>query len=270
MRSHVAWAALIAIAACGYKSYDELFVAGQGGSANTGGRAQTGGAAGQGGSARPNTGGSAGSFAIDLIDSMEQDADGGSALPRVNGRTSGWFTYNDGTTSGWQEPRPGAFRMASIYPAPRDGSQWAARTFGNGFTSWGSSMGLNLKSGAAYDASAYAGVVFYAMVGDQAPTSSFRIAFPEPRTVASSDPSGLGACSSQCWDHFGKDIEPTKTWTSYTVLFAEARQIQPIATPAALDATHLIGISFELGPSAPFDLWIDDIAFVCKNASCAP
>jgi hypothetical protein len=250
----------LVVAACGYSDYAEMFApgydtsrgsggaAGAGGIAQTGGFAQTGGAA-QTGGYGPGTGGSTTGPGTSLIDDMEEDADGGSQLPPVNGRSGGWYTYNDGTIGGWQNPAL-PFTMTSIYPMPREGSQWAARTFGAGFTKWGAGLGVSLTTSGTYDASAYTGVVFYAMVGDQAPTSTFRILFLEPRTT----------CAG-CWDHFGKDLTPTKSWQRIAVLFAEAKQLQPTLTPAALDAAHLGDINFLFPPSKPFDLWVDDIAF---------
>jgi hypothetical protein len=270
MRRLFAWAPAVVLVACGYSDYAEMFApsygtaqgsGGAGGSAGTGAYVQAGGAAGVTGGSGPGVGGSTSSGGLDLIDDMEEDADGGSGVPRVNGRSGGWYTYNDGTRSGWQNPAT-PFTMTGIYPMPREGSRWAARTFGAGFTSWGAGLGLSLTSSGTYDASAYTGIVFYAMVGDQAPTTDVRIVFPEPRTIPTTDPSGVGKCTSPCWDHFGQDLKPTKSWQRITVVFADARQVQPVVTPAVLDTAHLTGIDWQAPPNKPFDLWVDDIAFM--------
>src|SRR5436190_6265902 len=59
-------------------------------------------------------------------------------------RKGNWFTLGDGTSS-QLVPAPGAPFTPTLIPGGRDGSDYAARMTGSGFTDWGALMGFNLN-----------------------------------------------------------------------------------------------------------------------------
>jgi hypothetical protein len=50
------------------------------------------------------------------------------------------------------------------------------------------------------------------------------------------------------------------------VLFADTAS--DAASLGALDPSHLITILLSVAGGTTFDFWIDDLAFICKNAGC--
>ncbi len=223
-----------------------------------------GGAAGAGGAA--GSAGAGGAGASDagaepppctaLLDDLE---DGDSAILRCEGRVGSWYTYNDGTRSGTQTPLPGR-PFVPVSPG-HDPSDYAAHVAGSGFVSRGAGMGfdLNLAPGGAklsYDASAYAGLTFWAKAA--APTHIY-VNVPDRNT----DREG-GVCEgSGCGDHFGEGLDLTTGWAQYTVMFSA---LSPdgwgVPAPSALDAAHVYSVEFHTAKSTVFDLLVDDIAFV--------
>ncbi|HMA92531.1 MAG TPA: hypothetical protein VKP30_07585, partial [Polyangiaceae bacterium] len=144
-----------------------------GGSVSNGGMATGGVLVGGSGGTAPatggvvNTGGTAPSTTAPpalqaVIDDLE---DGDGDLIQVGGRDGYWFTLNDGTTTGLQEPVWGS-RIRSAYRImDRGGSQYAAWTQGSGFTTWGAGFGLYLRTSARfYNAKRYQGITFWARV----------------------------------------------------------------------------------------------------------
>ncbi len=212
------------------------------------------------GDAQPTDGG----IAIEMIDDME--ANTGLVLA-VKGRSGAWFTYNDGTPSASQSPAAGGKFLPSMIAPARGASNYASRTDGSGFTTWGAGMGFNVNdppSGqnqgvrSTYDASAYAGFVFWARV-ETGTTAAVRFNVPNKDT----DPAG-GVCSPQsaCSDYFGKNLILTETWTEYVIAYKDLQQLgwgQPVSS---FDPKTLYGCQFAVGANTTFDVWIDDIAFL--------
>jgi endoglucanase len=121
-------------------------------------------------------------------------------------------------------------------------------------------MGFNMRDPkSAYDASAFAGITFFAR---RAATSSSRVRvhFPDTNT----DPDGR-RCGDDCFNDFGRDIVLSEQWTSYTLAFAELAQFPEWGNPRPpqLDSSRLYGIQFRVKDhGAPFDVWIDQLAFI--------
>jgi len=202
--------------------------------------------------------------ATPLIDDMEH-TDG--AILNACGRQGYWYTYNDGTAGGAQTP----LAATSFLPSAIQGgrplgdsgvSVHAARTFGNGFTTWGAGMAFDLSSPGGgtklpYDASAYGGITFWARAG-AATQTSLRVNIPEVAT----DPVGH-SCAPKCNDHFGKTLTLTTAWAQYTLAFAGGDLSQSgWGTVATFDKSTLIGVQFQVAAGSTFDIWIDDIAFL--------
>lgn len=191
-----------------------------------------------------------------VIDDME---DGDAAIAAVEDRLGYWYTFHDATANATQTPDGTAFVMEPL-PAPRDGSTKAAHTTGSGFMDY-VGIGFNFKlmgtDKVVYDASGYTGITFWAKKA-QGSDGGIRVTLPDVNT----DPAGA-VCTTGCFDHFGTDIALTEDWAEYTLPFADLAQGgfgDP--APAAIDATKVYGVQFQLVPATgDFDYWIDDIAF---------
>ncbi|WP_433927211.1 hypothetical protein AB3662_29435 [Sorangium cellulosum] len=224
-----------------------------------------GGGGGAGGGAGGAGGGAGGAGASDagaepppctaLLDDLE---DGDSAILTCEGRVGSWYTYNDGTRSGTQTPLPG---RPFVPVSPGHASEHAAHVAGSGFTTRGAGMGfdLNLAPGGAklsYDASAYAGLTFWAKAA--APTHIY-VNLPDRNT----DREG-GVCEgSGCGDHFGEGLDLTTEWAQYTVMFSIlSTDGWGVPAPPAFDAAHAYSVEFHTAKSTVFDMLVDDIAFV--------
>lgn len=212
-------------------------------------------------SATTGTGG--GPQTIEMIDDME---DKDNAILPEGGRLGYWYTFNDGTEGATQNPPPDPdgtgetpFTMTALDPA-RGQSTYAARSWGSDFEDWGIGFGFDLNSvegaKAVYDASAYAGITFWAKLGPGSGTGAV-VLISDPGT----DPVG-GACSDLC-DPWKKDLAVTEEWQQFTIPFADMKQGgwgDPAGT-AQIDATKLYSIQFQITDAASFDVYIDDLAF---------
>jgi expansin (peptidoglycan-binding protein) len=191
-----------------------------------------------------------------LIDDFE---DGNATILSVAGRSGQWTAYNDATAGGTQTPKGSATPAAG----GANSSGFALHTTGSGFTSWGAGVQLdfnNTGGGASsrmpFNASAYQGVSFYAKG-----SGAVRVELP---TLATTDSAGGGTCTTDCLNSHGQSITLTADWTLITVPFAKVAQ-EDWGTPAAFDASTLLGLAFKVPGSsdapATFDFWIDDLKF---------
>jgi hypothetical protein len=113
-----------------------------------------------------------------------------------------------------------------------------------------------------WDASDFSGVTFWAM----SPTRT-HITFTIP-TVETQDVAYDGECvpkdGLQCSDHFAASRSIGVTWVAYTIMFSEMRQ-RGFGVPApstTINPAKLLEINITFPPGQPFDVWVDDIAFV--------
>lgn len=198
---------------------------------------------------------------IDMIDDFE-DQDNGCL--RTAGRTGWWFAANDTAAGSARLPTP--FGMTTL---PNCANPTYAHIRGQGFTQWGSMLGLGIvQGGAQYDLSAYSGVRFWARIG-KANNKTVRFRLPDKDT----DPSGAtcdiaGANATVgCHNHFGKDLtELTADWKLITITFAELTQLAGWGKqiPTGFDPKTVYSLDFFISSNATFDLWVDDIAFIRK------
>ena len=125
-------------------------------------------------------------------------------------------------------------------------------------------MGFGLTpSTSAYDASQYRGLEFVAKRGPD--SSGFvRLKLPDVNTTPEA-----GKCE-ECYNDFGVDFEVTEEWVRYVVDFSDLKQEQGWGSPRPenVDATTLFGIQWQVvTKGAPFDIWVDDIAFLgCEES----
>lgn len=190
-----------------------------------------------------------------LIDDME---DGTQYILSDSERVGLWYTYNDASPSGIQEPALGfpMYRTRLPNGAPDPNSEipprecggnestpffaeeesctFVARTWGDGQRGWGAGMGVDIngEGGAKnpFDASAYGGIGFFAMgnVRDGALRVNIQDVRTTPESADAADRRGIGRCEASadgvptgpCNDHYGYQIELTNTWQWYEIPFS--------------------------------------------------
>jgi hypothetical protein len=189
-----------------------------------------------------------------LIDDFE---DGDGEIIRCAQREGPWFTYNDGSDGGVQDPAP---RMKFVPQASdRPGSKFAAHTSGKGFVERGAGMGLHLlrPKGAdqkrPFDASRFSGVRFWA-----------KAAAPLELQINVSDQNSepIGGVCERCYAHFHDEVTLTTEWAQHTVLFAEMHADDwGVPKQPSIDRSRIYTIEFHTPRSATFDLWIDHVEF---------
>ena len=182
-------------------------------------------------------------------------------LPNDN-RGGYWYTFRDkkGTTI---EPVAGEDGGTFAMSEGGHGSQFAARyhgKIGTGAPLFGG-MGMNfVDPKAAYDASKYAGISFWAKKGENS-TGKVRLKVPDVNT----DPEG-GSCT-ECFNDFGGDLNLTTEWKQYLYPWKAMKQMPGWGNPRKphITPSKIYGIQFQVNvPSANYDIYIDDLKFICQ------
>ena len=188
-----------------------------------------------------------------VIDDLE---DNDNKVEPLENRSGYWFTYVDalGTTLS-----PAPFAMS---PGGAGGSNFAAHISGKMGPSGNVYAGLGFnftEPKGPYDASAYKGISLRAKSGP-ASTRVVRLKVGDVNTAPE------GKICKNCYNDFGVDLTLTDDWVKYTIPFKAMMQ-QPgwgDPRPKAIDVSQLFGVQFaESQPGATFDVWIDDLQFVC-------
>ncbi|WP_437730776.1 hypothetical protein [Sorangium sp. So ce1335] len=230
----------------------------------------TGGASSATASAGPGGGGPVVPADVELIDDME---DGNGAIEEAGGRVGYWYSFNDGTGTQappvYTEEMPVGFLPEELMP-PRGQSTMAVHTLGSGFTQWGAGVRFSLNrpdtAVLPYDASAYAGIVFWAKLGDAGAVPTMTVSISD--TV--SQPAG-GICDEsagegdpdRCFDHWSHVASLGAEWSQVVIPFEGLAREGWGAEPAAqaIDLAALYAIEFRFGQGEVFDVYIDDIGF---------
>ena len=195
-----------------------------------------------------------------MIDDME---DGDPAICRSQGRQGGWFSFGDGS-GGAQTLTPNA-----VIDGARGASHRAVHFTGGGFTNWGAITGFNLNDDGLgrndYDAGGAGGLTFW-MKSDVA--VDVELPIPETVLIADSGSCDPAAQDGNCNNNFRFSIRsPGPGWTQYRVPFTSLQQ----DGSAVWSPKQLIAVQFVVRTDAPFDIWIDDVAFYyCASTECAP
>ncbi len=231
--------------------------AGAGGTAGAAGAAGSAGATGgygqggAGGTGTPLCPGDAPAATNDpLIDDLE---DGDDLIRETEGRSGWWAMVNDGSRRETQNPRDNA----SLPTADgAQGSNWSARTWGSGFTSWGAGLQVYLNEdnrvACPYDGSLYLGISFYAKgVG------TVRVSVATSPAV---EIDGGGTCEIDCYDYYSTTLDLTDLWVLYEIRWSDLEQLG-LGEPFAFSPTEIQYISFEFGAGVDFDLYVDDLSF---------
>lgn len=221
---------------------------------DSGGSAGTSGSGGSGGSGPPKT------YTYELIDDFE---DGDAAGDVTADRNPTWFLFKDTTAAGVLLPEE--FEGAAIPEADaeaRPDSSFGVFISTTGFTSWGSGVGVDFVNPKdVYDASAYAGIRFYAKA-----TTTFktvRVNVSQVLTDASQD-----ACD-ECDDHFGVTLPLTEEWKEYKLLFADLKREGWGDPVDKLHLDELLGVMFLVKANKSVDFWIDDISLMKEEPTAA-
>lgn len=174
------------------------------------------------------------------------------------GRSGYWYTFVDKAGSTITPPSQITFLMS---PGGARSSQYAARMMGKVSPAGQplfAGMGFSFTDPkAAYDATAFSGVSFYARVGPGS-TASVRLKVPDANT----DP--VGKVCSECFNDFGADLTLTGEWQKYVAPFAAMKQMDGWGAPhpAAIDKSKLFGLQWQVTqPGASYDVWVDDVQF---------
>ncbi len=184
-----------------------------------------------------------------LIDDFE---DGDAHAPMLEHRAGQWLTYNDGTSN--ESPPPGTPFSALRIPGGRGDSHFGVHNTGGKFSKWGASLSLTLNPHHCYDASAYAGIQFWARGRGE-----IRAVVKVTQVVT--EEFG-GTCQHDCFDVHAKTIKLSKQFEHVTVRWDELSQVG-FGEQVPFDPHSLDGIEFAVRPEqTPFDFWIDDVSFL--------
>ncbi len=185
-----------------------------------------------------------------LIEDFEQDD---SWVLTADGRKGSWITYDDGTGTQATPSRSALF--PSRIPGGRGTSKRGLHVKGGKFTSWGVTFGTELADAACYDASRYAGVTLLAKGPGQ-----IRVGL---QMIDVQDVKYGGLCQTDCYDSHRKIIDLGSTFKRYDVRWEDLRQLFVAGPPVAFDPRRVRFLEFGIAPeSTPFDVWIDDVAFI--------
>jgi endoglucanase len=192
-----------------------------------------------------------------LIDDAE---DGNAQIVNHDGRNGFVFSFADADSALFVGPTLSRRRPLPILGGA-NGSRcaWNLRgTLANQRIAF-AGLGVNMTNPKAfYDASRFAGISFYARRSAGA-SGRVRVSITDWNT----DPDG-GVCT-ECFNHFGQEIVLSETWSLYTLPFESLRQVPGWGAPRPrqIDPSRIFFIVFGVfDRGAPFDVWVDDLAFI--------
>jgi endoglucanase len=193
---------------------------------------------------------------------VDDGEDGNNQNMPVANRGGYWYTFVDkagSTVTPMAGEQGGTFAMTE---GGANGSKFAANfkgKIGTGAIVF-SGMGMNFVDPKdKYDASKYVGVSFFAKRGD-ASTGKVRLKVPDINT----DPEG-GVCS-ECFNDFGADMNLTPEWKKYIFPFKKMAQMPGWGAPRKphVNPATIYGLQWQVNvPGSTYDIYVDDVQFVC-------
>jgi endoglucanase len=188
-----------------------------------------------------------------LIDDLE---DGDTQIVAQDGRQGSWFAFDDGSGGTRSEP--------SVKTGGADGSASAICIDGQGFTTWGGGIALDLNGPTTprelYDASAYTGISFWA----RGSATQFRALVVDKY----SDPAPM-LCSG-CYDHFQTPFTAGDSWQKYEFSWSQLKQQGFGDMQPNLCAAELFALQFQWPADASFELCLDNVAFTTATGTVDP
>ncbi len=183
---------------------------------------------------------------------IEDFEDGNARLLLREGRGGAWLST--GGRNAQQVPRPGSTAFPVLDADARHAGRYALRLRTERLTETSSGLYADLTPGQCYDASAYAGIEFWAK-------GSGRIFFG-PTMVDIMEKKWGGLCEKDCYDRHLAPADLTPEWKLYRFLWKDLEQ-SGWGHQVAFDPTRLLTIGFSVDvPDTPSDFWIDDVSFV--------
>lgn len=185
-----------------------------------------------------------------LIDDFE---DGNSTIQELDGRMGEWLNITDQNV--------GKQALYGIQPTLRpDASpknRYAMRFRGGVFREWGASLEVRLRPQPfnCYDLSAYAGIDFKAK-GPGRLYIQFREVGVVPVEYG-------GTCKHNCYNSHRTHVDLDSGWQRFRLPWANFKQRGYDAPPLDLHKVDSLQFSVQI-EDAPFDLWIDDVAFLSR------
>jgi hypothetical protein len=183
-----------------------------------------------------------------LIDDFD---DGNAAVSPNEGRNGAWSVTQDGS---------GGILSMSNPPLPElgggDGGPRAMHLSGSGFSQWGAGLSLELRDhGTTYDASTYHGMRILAR-GAGGP---LRLIFTQANLTLGHPCAACTEGNPECGLFYSTEIPLTNNWVEHLVTWASLTHEFQGGTPFGAD--QLLSIQVEAPAGAPFDFWIDYLAF---------
>lgn len=185
---------------------------------------------------------------------IEDGEDGDNQVLKREGRGGYWYTFIDAYGSKLS-PQPFKFESPG-----RNGSKYAAHMSGklapsapDVYPYAGIAFSIANPKG-PYDASRYKGISFWAK-------GPGKVRFEIPDGYTSPD----GGWCTDCYNDFNLEIGLTSHWERYTVMFDWMAQRPNWGDRRPAIATdQLYAVEWEYSsPDRTFDVWIDDVSFIC-------
>jgi Carbohydrate binding domain (family 11) len=184
-----------------------------------------------------------------LIDDFE---DGNARLLLRDGRSGAWVAEGDRTGKQTPSPSQTAFPIRAS-DAGRSG-HFALRLRTERLTGNGAGLRADFAPAHCYDASAYAGIAFWAK-------GPGRIHFGLTMVDVMEAKWG-GLCEKDCYDRHFIPADLTPEWRRYTARWEDFEQAG-WGHQVAFDAKRLLSMDFTVqNPDTPIEFWIDDIEFL--------
>jgi endoglucanase len=195
---------------------------------------------------------------------IDDGEDGNNQNLPLENRGGYWYTFIDKTGATTVTPmageQGGTFAMTE---GGANGSKFAANfkgKIGTGAIVF-SGMGVNFVDPKdKYDASKYAGIAFFAKRGQDS-TGKVRLKVPDMNT----DPDG--AVCTECFNDFGGELNLTPEWKKYIFPFKKMAQEPDWGAPRKphIVPSTIYGVQFQVKvPNASYDIWVDDLQFLCQ------
>lgn len=182
-----------------------------------------------------------------MIDDFE---DGNARLLLREGRGGAWMS--NGAAEAKQTPRPGSIAFP-VRSAGRAG-RYALRMRTERLTTAAAGLNADLAPGHCYDASAYAGIEFWAK-------GSGRIFFG-PTMIDVMERKWGGLCEQNCYDRHQAAADLGAEWKPYRFLWKDLEQ-GGWGHQVPFDPARLLSVGFSVEmPDTPSEFWIDDVRFI--------